>query len=170
MLKYLYIPEDEDVLDHIPKAIEENFNQIIHGSSDIIKDILINENSVQSISIPEFVKIDPETLVFYDGHTVVFSFTDEFIDELNYNNLRCVLYKVDDNNPKINKKYKTVYPEKVNNYLFSFSFQADRIGEYIVELVCDLENIETIRYKTELIICQSLNEQHEDDDGRFLFE
>ena len=53
MLRYLYIPKDFDLDEHIDYAVNNNFHQVIHGHSDIIKNLIENENNIQEINIPE---------------------------------------------------------------------------------------------------------------------
>jgi hypothetical protein len=40
MKVYLYIPEDLDASEHLITAAQNNIDQIIHGPSDILKDVM----------------------------------------------------------------------------------------------------------------------------------
>jgi hypothetical protein len=169
MLKYLYIPENIDLDEYINFAVDNNFNQIIHGESEIIKDLIKNKDSVQEINIPEYRILNTDFLVFKENENFSIKLIDEFIIENLYEIEKVNLYRVDD--IKINeKKFITSFqPEKINNLVYRFNLCIDQYGEYVFEIICkeNESGQENILFEDKIIIYKEYLEEERDE--KFFF-
>lgn len=165
MLRYLYIPENEDLDEHIEYAINNNFNQIIHGNSDIIKDYLINLNCIEEINIPEYRMILNDNLVFTEKEIFQIIIIDEFIKKEEDIDLYIDIFRIDDNDLKKKVFIKKEKLNKLKDYVFTSSISLDLYGEYVVYII----NNNKIVLEEKVIIYKEYKEKSYKND-KFFFE
>lgn len=164
MLRYLYIPENEDIDTHIEYAINNNFNQIIHGSSDIINEYINDISNIQEINIPEHIFITNESLVFPEKEIFQIIIINEFMEKEESGDLYIDIFRIDDNDLKKKVFIKNEKMDKLQDYIFASSFSLDLYGEYIIYVI----NNKTTILEEKIIIYKEYEERSNVDD-RFFF-
>jgi hypothetical protein len=167
MIRYLYVPIDKDLDEFIEFSIENHFNQIIHGESDIINDLISNKNEIQKIEIPEFRFIDNKDLVFKENETFIIKIIDEFCLSENYKIVGANLYRLDDRD--INKKEFVLYKEggKIDYFNYQVELNIILYGEYLVEIIIEKEGLNECLMSDKIIIYKEWKDKEELDDKFF---
>jgi hypothetical protein len=152
MLKYLYIPQEKDLDEFIEFAVENNFNQIIHGDSDILNDFSYDNSNIHEINIPEYRHIENENLVFKENEIFTIRLVDEFNIKENYKILGVNLFRVDDNN--LNKKDFILYKDmdKIDDYIYDVDIQLEVYGEYIIDIIAQFDDKKETLLKDSIVI------------------
>jgi hypothetical protein len=169
MLRYLYIPDNEDLDDHIDFAVNNNFQQIIHGKSDIVSDLIVDENKIQEINIPEIIKLHNDFLVYQEGQDFVIRLINEFAINYKYNKIKINIYKLNEDDLTI--KDLTISPDMniINEIVYEFIGRIDHYGEYEFNIIAILEDMsEEILYSDRIIIYKRYDGQ--DENEKFFFE
>lgn len=168
MIRYLYIPENFELDEHIEYAVENNFQQVIHGPSDIIKDLIYDENNIQEINIPEYTLILNESLIFEENQEFIITIVDEFNVKEKYQLDKIIVYRKDDFN--LNKK-SFIFAKKItknNDYYYEVSLKLDKYGLYEIEIsAVDSSEEKFILIKDEIIIYKKYEEENVTDDKFF---
>ena len=167
MLKYLYIPENEDLDQHIDYAVNNNFHKIIHGESDIIKNLLIDKNLRQEINIPEHRQVLNYSLVFEENETFKLFILDEFNIDNRYESLKINLYRTDDNDLNEKKFVLSDEIKFIGNYLYEYELSLNNYGEYVFEIFFDFDEIKNILLTDKIIIYKAYIEESDPDDKFF---
>jgi hypothetical protein len=158
MKVYLYVPEDLDASEYLITAAQNNIDQIIHGSSDILKDLKYNHNEVSAINVPEFCGVWMESVVFPTDTDVPLVFIDEWSNEKGYSKITAVIDEIDLENPKKHSTIEEVelnYDDK-NSYYYKFSFK--NIGEYRINLMAEfLDGEKTLIESKDIIVFRGKN-------------
>ncbi len=165
MLRYLYVPENLDIYDHIDYAIKNDFNQIIHGESDVVKDFIIDKNMAQEINIPEYRLVSNTSLIFKENEEFTFTVIDEFDVNDKYKLMKINIFRIDDINisEKIFILQKNM--EKVASHTYQTNLSIDGYGEYIFEVIVESEkdNKENIIILENIVIYKEYQEGGGDD-------
>jgi hypothetical protein len=168
MLRYLYIPENEDLDEHINFAVHNNFHQIIHGESDIVSGLIKNIDSVQEINIPEYRMLDNDFLVFHESEDFKIRFIDEFAINSGYDELTINLYQLDENNLKNKNFILSKKMNKINKVFYEIDLSIDKFGEYEFTIVSAVNNKEDkILFTDRIIIYKQYKEDNSADDKFF---
>lgn len=152
MKVYLYIPENLDASEYLITAAQNSIDQIIHGPSDILKDVKYNHDEVSTINVPELFGVWMESVVFPTDTDIPLVFIDEWNDEKGYSKITAVIDEIDLNNPKKHSTIKEVqlnYDNK-NSYYYKFSFK--NIGEYRINLMAEFLDGQKILIESKDII------------------
>jgi hypothetical protein len=168
MLKYLYIPESEDLDDHINFAVENGFNQIIHGNSDIIEELVVDKGTLQEINIPEYRELNTDFLVFKENEEFSLKLIDEFIIDGKYTIGNVSLYRVDD--VDLNKKDFVLSKDliRISNFIYEFNLCIEKYGEYIIQILHkDNDGTEKVLVEERIIIYKEYQEEEKDE--KFFF-
>lgn len=165
MIRYLYIPINKDLDDFMDYAVNNNFNQIIHGESDVVRDYIKDFNSVQEINIPEYKFIVNDNLVFKEKEKFTLIIIDEFSESLKEVPEYIELYRIDDLD--LNKKDFILNKNiiKIDNFVYSVDLSIDEYGEYEIYIKLNTKN--TI-LKDKIIIYKEYSGGETADD-RFFF-
>lgn len=168
MLKYLYIPETEDLDDHIDFAVQNNFNQIIHGKSDIINDLVQDKDSVQEINIPEIMCLYDDFLVFKENEEFSIKFVNEFSVDKKDSKIKFYLYKLNEKNPKEKIFMFSEDMKRLNSIHYEIELILNEYGEYkfYISEEHDSEN-KNILLSDSIIIYKEYQEGLEDE--KFFF-
>jgi hypothetical protein len=174
MLKYLYIPEKFDLDEYIDFAVSNNFNQIIHGKSDIINNLILDYNEVQEIKIPEYKRVLNKSLVFKEKESFKLTLLDEFVINNEYNISSIEIYRLDDID--LNKKEFILQKkmERVNECVYEVEVILDLYGEYIYKIFYEVDGTsravgESVLLKDSIIIYKEYEENEGAIDDRFFF-
>jgi len=170
MIKYIYVPEEEDIDEFYEKAYDLGINQIIHGRSDIIDDYIDDYTRSCVVQIPEFRGLNMPIKNFKEGTEISIHFIDEWLNQNSYMEVNCIIYKVDIEKPW--EKY--IYTSFAMKYDFKYSFfeyvTIDEYGEYIIEIVAKYNDHEEILCKEELVIYKEYKEVYTKGNNDFKFE
>jgi hypothetical protein len=174
MLKYLYIPEKFDLDEYIDFAVSNNFNQIIHGKSDIINNLILDYNEVQEIKIPEYKRVLNKSLVFKEKESFKLTLLDEFVINNEYNISSIEIYRLDDID--LNKKQFVLQKnmERINECVYEVEVTLDLYGEYVYEIFYEVDRTaravgESVLLKDSIIIYKEYEENEGAIDDRFFF-
>jgi hypothetical protein len=175
MLKYLYIPEDKEISDHIDFAVMNNFNQIIHGRSEIVENLICDYDEVQEINIPEYREVLNRSLVFKEKETFKLILIDEFYLQDGYNVSDIEIYRLDDID--LNKKEFILRKkmDKVDECIYEVELNLDVYGEYIYEIQFETDmklNTENrlILLKDSIVIYKEYEENQGEINDKFFFD
>lgn len=155
----LYVPEELDPTDYLVEAAKNKINQIIHGSSDILLNLVDDLNKVQKIEVPQFYGAWIENSVSPSDKDITLVFIDEWSKERNYSCISAKIYEIDLNNPR-----KSAFLERVefsydNKYTYHHKFKFKNIGEYKIDLIAELDDgTEYIIESKDIIIFRNKNE------------
>lgn len=175
MLKYLYIPEKFDLDEYIDFAVSNNFNQIIHGESDVINNLIIDFNEIQEIKIPEYREILNKNLVFKEKENFKLILIDEFLIKNEYDISDVEIYRLDDID--LNKKEFVLQKkmEKIDECLYEADITLDLYGEYIFEIFYEVDRTaravgESVLLKDSIVIYKEYKENERDINDKFFFD
>ena len=175
MLKYLYIPEKFDLDEYIDFAVSNNFNQIIHGKSDIINNLIIDYNEVQEIKIPEYKRVLNKSLVFKEKESFKLILIDEFVINNEYDISSIEIYRLDDID--LNKKQFVLQKnmERINECVYEVELTLDLYGEYVYEIFYEVDRTaravgESVLLKDSIIIYKEYEENEGEINDRFFFD
>lgn len=166
MIRYLYIPIDKDLDDFMDYAVNNNFNQIIHGESDIVRGYIQDFNSVQEINIPEYKFILNDNLVFKENEYFILTIVDEFSEDSGELPKYIEIYRIDDLD--LNKKDFILNKDiiKKQNFIYQVDLSVDKYGEYEVHIK---SNNKKSLIKDKIIIYREYKEAESADD-KFFFD
>ena len=175
MLKYLYIPEKFDLDEYIDFAVSNNFNQIIHGKSDIINNLILDYNEVQEIKIPEYKRVLNKSLVFKEKESFKLILIDEFVINNEYDISSIEIYRLDDID--LNKKQFVLQKnmERINECVYEVELTLDLYGEYVYEIFYEVDRTaravgESVLLKDSIIIYKEYEENEGEINDRFFFD
>ena len=170
MIRYLYIPKDKNLDDFIDYAINNKFNQIIHGQSEILDKFIIDYSEVKEIEIPEYRVVNNETLVFKESETFNINLVDEFSNNENYNITSIEIYRVDDEDIYKKDFIFSKDMNKIDNYFYTVNCELQKYGEYEFIINTDSNDEKNkIIYVDKIIIYREFEEVGDSDD-RFFFD
>lgn len=170
MIKYIYVPESENISEYYQKANELGAVQIIQGESDIISDFIEDYEKPSIIEIPQFTGLFMPTKTFPEKSNIEIIFVDEWIKQNNYNSLDCNIYLLDIDKPWIQTLYKTIKLKYDQSYSFFGEFTAESYGEYIIEIIANYDNEQKNIYKDEIIIYREYQDKIIEENNDFKFE
>jgi hypothetical protein len=169
MLRYLYVPKNLDLYDHIDYAVKNNFNQIIHGESDVVKDFIIDPEVAQEINIPEYRSIFNKNLVFKEGEDFLLTLIDEFDINDEYDSVEINIFRINDKDMSEKVFIIQKNMEKVQPHIYQANISLESYGEYIFNVVTKSEknNKEDIIIRENIVIYKEYREDEIDD--KFFF-
>lgn len=170
MIKYIYVPEDEDCSEYYEKAHDLNVSQIIHGPSDLITDFIEDYSQPSIIEIPEFTGLLMPIKTFKQGTSIPIIFIDEWIKQNKYNSLDCRIYSVDIDKPSVITLCKTLNMQYDQNYAFFAEFISDNFGEFIIEIVANYDDDKKVIFKEEIIVYKEYTKILVEETNDFKFE
>jgi hypothetical protein len=140
MQTYLYIPEDEEILNYFDKAKDSNISQIIQGPSDIIEKYVEDYSKPFIIKIPEYRGFWMETFVFPENKDIQIIFIDEWVKDENYISVDAIIFKVDIEDPSMMDHFMDIKMGYDGGYTFYEKIKIDTYGEYLVKIIANYEN------------------------------
>lgn len=170
MLRYMYIPANEDIETHINFAVDNKFNQIIHGESKIITDLIEDKNKVQEINIPEYRMLENDFLVFEENESFKVTFIDEFSVDIIDPEYEIDIFRVNDLD--LNKKDFLISKKMIcsDKYIYEAQFKIESYGEYIFFIKLNNKNNSTSdSIFTDKIIIYKKYDMEQDIDDKFFF-
>jgi hypothetical protein len=168
MIKYLYVPIEKDIDDYIEDSVNNKFNQIIHGESDIIEHLIKDRSESQEITIPEFRHIKDDYLVYEEKHMFKVVWIDEFFSKEDGDGIFINLYKLDDKDLNKRDYLFSKSFEEVYSYIYEIELSLDSYGEYPVEIVYKKSTKDYIVFSDSIIIYKKYEEESAAND-RFFF-
>ncbi len=160
MKLYLYIPEDLDASEHLITAAQNNIDQIIHGPSDILKDVKYNHNEVSTINVPEAYGAWLEREVGPENSEISIIFMDEWAEQKEYVRVFADVYKIDLNNFEKNVKIESVDFSPDGKYSYYYKFKFKEMGEYKINLMAEIKNTDIVNISNHnIIIFRELNDR-----------
>lgn len=137
MQTYLYIPEDEDIMEYFDKAKNSDISQIIQGHSDIIEEHVEDYSKPFIIKIPEYRGFWMETFVFPENKDIQIIFIDEWVKNENYNSVDGVIFKIDQEDPSIMNHHMDIKMGYNGEYTFYEKIKIDSYGEYLIKIIAN---------------------------------
>lgn len=169
MIKYIYVPESQDIFDYYEKSFHLNISQIIHGPSDIIKDYIDDYSRPCIIEIPEFKGIILEEKVVKENSKILIPFIDEYKKQDSYNSIDCKIYKIPLDGPRKKEVYEIIHMKHDLKYSFFCEYIFTDYGEYFIEIIANYEKESKILDYTEIIVFKEFKNKinEEIDDFKF---
>lgn len=153
MQTYLYIPEDESIVEYLDKAKNSEISQIIQGPSDIIEEHVEDYSKPFIIKIPEYRGFWMETFVFPEDTDIQIVFIDEWVKGEKYNSIDAIIFKVDEENPSELIHYKDVKMGYNGEYTFYEKIKIHEYGEYLIKIIANYDdNTKRILDQKEFIV------------------
>jgi hypothetical protein len=140
MLKYLYVPKNENPIDYLDQAASEKCLQIIHGESEIINNLVKDKDSPAVVYIPKIRTLLIENPSYQYGEEVKFIFTDEWVREEGYSLASAEIMHVDIEDPSQVDLIEELKMSFDGDFSFYHKFTPKDYGEYIIQIYAEYED------------------------------
>lgn len=170
MIKYIYIPESENISEYYQKADELGAVQIIQGPSDIISNFIEDYEKPSIIEIPEFTGLVMPIKTFPEKSNINIIFVDESIKQNGYISLDCKIYILDIDKPWIKELCKIIKLKYDQLYSFFGEFMAEHYGEYIIEIIANYDNEQKVIHNDEIIVYKEYQDEIIEENNDFKFK
>lgn len=170
MIKYLYVPIEENPVNYIKHAKDNGCIQIIHGRSEIINDYIDKQDDVIVVKIPQIRQLITEKNVFPLGDEIEFYYIDEWVKHDKYIYIDADILYIDMDDPNKINKIEEIRMSYDGEYCFNGKFVPEVYGEYIISIYASKDDNKKKKIVSKEIIVYKKEESQWNGTETFKFE